>query len=145
MTDEQIRQNAEKYAKQFLEPYDEEYAPIKYVTAQMAHIEGAHSRDNEIEILQNQIDELSEQLKMNAENIQKLLNPWISVKERLPNYPESEYDIDNTYLVRREGGSIAFPAIFRRNGKWYIYDNMQAAEIIAPDYWMPMSKLMKGE
>lgn len=66
------------------------------------------------------------------------ISPWISVKDRLPDYPESEYDIDNMYLVCREGGSLVFNAILRRNGKWYIYDHMQTTEIIAPDYWMPM-------
>ena len=61
MTDEQIKQNAEIYAR---------YNSRARNTAYYAYIKGANSRDEEVEMLQNQIEELSEQLKMNAENIQ---------------------------------------------------------------------------
>lgn len=120
--DEQIKQNAEEYAIQFLEPYDEEYAPIKYVTAQMAHIAGAHSRDEEITILENQLksaisayDRISDESKRisikNAQienelsdyksafqvletEIKRLRNPWISIKERLPEKAIGLYELE---------------------------------------------------
>lgn len=65
---------------------------------------------------------------------------WISVNERLPECPKSKYDYENRFLVRREG-CPAFVAIFHKNGKWYILDNMQYTEIAAPDYWMPIPEL----
>lgn len=40
--------------------------------------------EEEKNCMQDEIEELSEQLKMNAENIQKLHNPWISVKDEKP-------------------------------------------------------------
>lgn len=137
MTDEQIEQRAAEYAKEHYDIPFEDNRTMNVIVSEESYIAGAHSRDEEIRQLHDVINDYSD-------TIEKLRNPWISVKERRPNYPESEYDIDNMYLVCREGGSIAFPAIFRRNGKWYIYDNMQVTEIIAPDYWMPMP-LKKGE
>ena len=84
MTNEQIKQNAEAYAKQFLEPYDEEYAPIKYVTAQMAHIAGAHSRDEEIKDLSVAATGLAKENKELKIKLAELRNQWISVKYKLP-------------------------------------------------------------
>ena len=148
MNEEQIRQNAKEYIENkfptnHLSERNKEYN---------AFIAGAHSRDEEVEELRKH-DTLENKMRIDLINeceqlkqeLDSLRNPWISAKDHLPDYPESEYDINNMYLVCRKGGSVVFPAIFRRNGKWYIYDNMQAAEIIAPDYWMPMSKLIKGE
>lgn len=144
MTDDQIKQNAKAYA------VIETACNSCQRYCERGFIAGAHSRDEEIEELNNQLEARRESLfqctrritELEMEN-NKLRNPWISVEERRPDYPESEYDIDNMYLVCREGGSLAFPAIFRRNGKWYIYDHMQTTEIITPDYWMPMPKLNK--
>lgn len=68
MTDEQIKQNAEEYYDKLdsitIEVEDKPNTIIE------AYITGAHSRDEEIKDLK---------LKLN-----KLSNPWISVKERLP-------------------------------------------------------------
>lgn len=94
MTDEQIRQNADAYAGQFLEPYDEEYAPIKYVTAQMAHIAGAHSRDEEIGRMNTTIRLYANQIAQLRKEIEQLRNPWISVEDRLP-----ETGADIIYLM----------------------------------------------
>lgn len=79
MTDEQIKQNANEFATHI----NRVKAPFSSREYE-AYIAGAHSRDEEVEMLQNQIDELSKQLKMNAENIQKLCNLWISIDDRLP-------------------------------------------------------------
>lgn len=155
MTDEEIKQNAGIFASFGRESFQPQK---EYELLVEGYIAGAHSRDEEIEKLKERLmladesiadaDKWIAKYKLDIANLEakldQLRNPWISVKERRPNYPESEYDIDNMYLVCREGNSIAFPAIFRRNGKWYIYDNMQTVEIIAPDYWMPMP-VKKGE
>lgn len=139
MTDEQIKQNAKEYAHKvnvFAEDED------IYLVAKDGYVSGAHSRDEEVEILQNQIEELSEQLKMNAENIQKLRKPWINVDERLP-----EEEADNI--------SIPVAAITNK-GYWfkgqYDYDNKDWFFSEDPDHldfetdefvthWMPIPKV----
>lgn len=101
MTDELIKQNADAYARQFLEPYDEEYAPIKYVTAQMAHIAGAHSRDEEIKELEKKVSALKTvivtaraTISTQEAIIKDLRNPWISVKDRLPEKAKGLYKLE---------------------------------------------------
>lgn len=120
MTEEQIKQRAEKYAE-------------SYISKTMAYIGGAHSRDEEVEMLQNQIEELSEQLKMNAENIQKLRNPWISVDERLPK-KDGEYVL--VYIPKHNEVFQAFLC----DNEWI---GAPTGEEVT--HWMPIPKLKKGE
>lgn len=129
-TDEQIKQNAEAYAEILAVGNKEHYHTI-YTAAKEGYETGAHSRDKEIDRLndklskqavlleerglirfsnlnaqletenayiKNQIEELSEQLKMNAENIQKHHNPWISVEDRLPERMTSR-DSNGTKMI----------------------------------------------
>ena len=81
MTDEQIKQNAEEYAKAHtpLDNWETDKALAKF-----AFISGAHSRDEEIKELEDRNKVLDMNLvEQQLENLQ-LSNPWISVEERLP-------------------------------------------------------------
>lgn len=103
MTEEQIEQRAKRYAE-------------TYVSKTAAYIGGAHSRDEEIK-------ELEEKLKYADESIadadkwiakyklelDQLRNPWISVKDRLPD--------DNKTVLLWFGGYYAVAVM--RNGKWW--------------------------
>lgn len=100
MTDEQIKQRAEEYASHKLDWSRNRHGENPYLAWKEGFEDGAHSRDEEVEMLQNQIEELSEQLKMNAENIKKLRNPWISVKDRLP-IEECDYDGNRKFVLVR--------------------------------------------
>lgn len=65
MTEEQIKQNAEVYAKERCIRYNEQYG-----ACYDAYITGAHSRDNEIEELMKRIEELEDEVAqlVNGEN-----------------------------------------------------------------------------
>jgi len=142
MTEEQIKQNAEDYINENTQGVVIDANTRNFLLD--VYLAGAHSRDEEITRLSAEIKDDNYVISKLQDELNQLRNPWISVKDHLPDYPESEYDIDNMYLVCREGSSLAFPAIFRRDGKWYIFDNTQIREIIAPDYWMHMP-VKKGE
>lgn len=65
MTEEQIKQNAEVYAKERCIRYNEQYG-----ACYDAYIAGAYSRDNEIEELKKRIAELEDEVVQlaNGEN-----------------------------------------------------------------------------
>lgn len=75
MTDEQIEQNAEEYSKKHYDIPFEDNSSMNVEISEESYIAGAHSRDEEVDRLGNENTELSEQLKMNVENIQRLRNP----------------------------------------------------------------------
>lgn len=83
MTDEQIKQNANKYAIKICEE-----TPIDYSVVSDAYTAGAHSRDEEIrELLEKytyKIDSLIAQKEDLQAECDQLRNPWISVEYRLP-------------------------------------------------------------
>ena len=116
MTEEQIEQRAERYAE-------------TYVSKTAAYIGGAHSRDEEVEMLQNQKEELSEQLKMNAENIQKLRNPWISVEDRLP-------DREETFLCALDNGVYVTDCYDYERNRWNSFPD-------SITHWMPIPTIPK--
>ena len=88
MTDEQIRQNAEicvftentfckEHKKLILTPSEEKIAKDFYIA-------GAHSRDEEVAYLTYRLNDTAEKLQTVIAERDNLLNPWISIKERLP-------------------------------------------------------------
>ena len=149
MTDEQIRQNAEKYADQFISRCfcGEWKDVVLYFTA------GAHSRDEEIKELKEEIESLKENEKelfdgfkkrgtklgeLMKENV-KLRNPWISVENRLP---EEDKDV----FVRKicTNGIFYLVGKVLNGGKWYCYGfGWQDADAIT--HWMPIPELKKGD
>lgn len=78
MTDEEIKQAAANYYEHTITD-DEKY---KYSCECYCH--GAHSRDREVMDLEHLLKAERTTNKVLAEANDKLRNPWISVKERLP-------------------------------------------------------------
>jgi hypothetical protein len=135
MVNEEIKQNAEEYASHKLNWSRKRHNENPYLAWKEGFEDGAHSRDEEIEMLQNQIEELSEQLKMNAENIQKLRNPWISVEERLPEEGKCVFvrTVAGSYSV----GQYIYP-------QWYITGIPSAHGLVSITQWMPILELRKS-
>lgn len=166
-TDEQIKQNAKAYAE-ILAVGNKEHYHVIYTAAKEGYETGAHSRDNEIDRLndklskqamlleerglirfsnlnaqletenaciKNQIEELSEQLKMNAENIQKHHNPWISVEDRLPE------EMEAVLVVTNYGNLDEFHVAYRNDNFWQTSDYMILEDGVQS--WMPIPKLKK--
>jgi hypothetical protein len=59
MTDEEIKQNAEEHANSM---YDKKYQNELWKECYMIHIAGAHSRDEEIKVLKEEIKILRDML-----------------------------------------------------------------------------------
>lgn len=146
MTNEEIKQNALIYATDNYGEYNEHDYTDHYhnnlcnAVSENAFIAGAHNCDWEIEMLQNQIEELSEQLKMNAENIQKLRKPWISVEDRLPH--DGDYDKENIYcfLVRQKCGFI-YNCAFDREEWITVAPDGEEWGVDGVTHWMPIQKV----
>lgn len=89
-TDEQIKQNAKTYAELLTAGNKEHYRTI-YTAAKEGYKTGAHSRDDEIKhitriatIYKEDAQDTMAECKRLHDIIDKLSNPWISVKDRLP-------------------------------------------------------------
>lgn len=155
MTDEQIKQNAEWYSKAVSNP-DFNWRDDENI-ASAAYIAGAHSRDEEVEELKKKLEdmtklknffassldiydkdnkELQDELKMNAENLQKLRNPWISVEERLPERHTPVYAKNNNkswfFALRTDN----------RQRPWYNIVGRCGEKVT---HWKPIPELRKGE
>ena len=152
MTNEQIREAAAKYIV-------EDFEPTGVITEDRlkCYIAGAHSRDEEIEELQEELEsirrgfyERGDKLKelMLANN--KLRNPWISVEERLPE--ESQI-----VFVHMKGGSfdsaLYTSGAFERSLQLKFGMKDEGYTIISWEqkfksnitHWMPIPELKNGE
>lgn len=129
MKEQQIKQNAEKYATKATESLVEKRPA--YIRAYKAYIAGAQSMLPKIEELKKQLAECD---KMYRELQQQ--SPWINAEVRLPK--ENQLVIihtkcNNTYLIKynaHTNQSMEGNFIF---GSGYV------------DYWMPIPELPKGE
>lgn len=148
MTNEQIKQNAEIYAEEHAVRIDnggfeEEY---DYKEQEDAYIAGAHSRDEEISRMQESLDECRRALF-------QLRNPWISVKDRLPE--DGDVVITRIVHVVKGGGEHSesvqhLEQMYR--GRW-LTDSMEQHRrngilydcISEVTHWMPIPKLPKEE
>ena len=59
MTEEQIKQNAERFASVYYHPYDSENNPQYLTVSEDSFIAGAHSRDEEIDELKKQLTSIT--------------------------------------------------------------------------------------
>lgn len=126
MTDEQITQNAWNDLGRYTSCDENEWID--------GYVVGAHSRDNEVEMLQRQIEELSEQLKMNVENIQRLRRPWVNVLNKLPEEdPDYKgYSVEVIGLFSDGSVSKCFCSI--EEDIWFF----EGITCDKPTHWMPM-------
>lgn len=82
MTDKQIKQAAELYAE--LLTGDKEHYSTIYTAAKEGFEAGAYGRDREVMDLEHLLKVEKFTNKVLTEANEKLRNPWISVKDRLP-------------------------------------------------------------
>ena len=90
MTEEQIQQNALKAEKEHGN-FNYQYQGEAF---NKGYIAGAHSRDEEIGRMNTTIRLYANQIAQLRKEIEQLRNPWISVKDRLP-----ETGADIIYLM----------------------------------------------
>lgn len=132
MTEEQIKQNAEKYAE-LLTAGNKEHNRAIYIAAKEGYETGAHSMLEEIE-------ELELSLEAAADVVKILSNPWVNASKQLP--PE---DKDNSgYSVKVIGmfadGHISDCFCSLEEDIWFI----DIFTCDKPTYWMPIPELKKG-
>lgn len=84
MTDEQIEQRAAEYAKEHYDIPFEDNRTMNVIVSEESYIAGAHSCDEEISYLTYRLNDTAEKLQTVIAERDNLRNPWISVKERLP-------------------------------------------------------------
>lgn len=89
MTNEQIEQNATNFAIN-----ETNGIAIKFFPCKNGYIAGAHSRDEEIGRMNTTIRLYAIQIAQLRKEIEQLRNPWISVKDRLPEKAKGLYKLE---------------------------------------------------
>lgn len=158
MTEEQIKQNAEEYASKLVE---RDYHEDMWLDLYDAHIAGAHSRDEEIELLRHTLSQATNMLRNGNDKLladymvqkielDQLRNPWISVEDRLP----EEFQM---VFVHMQGGSfdcaIYTNGAFERSLQLKFGMKDEGYTIISWEqkfksnitHWMPIPQIEKGE
>ena len=157
MTDEQIKQNAEKCADGFIaDSIFKRYLRDTYIA-------GAHSRDEEIKELKRKNVEYfqsmeywqkrarklyirrikqGEQMKELRDELDKLCNPWRDAKKELPEMTEEtrEYKESPAVFICFDDDTVGVAYYSYSWKRW----ESRGAGIPTPKYWMPISKLPKG-
>lgn len=139
-TEEQIKQNAEQYADVFGRH------TTGYYGVKDAYIAGAHSRDDEVAGYQMQINMTADALQQCMDELKQLRNPWISVKDHLPEmFVDSEgitHDFSVKVLVANENNPNYWyvAEYYPDRNEWcclehptYIIDNIT--------HWMPIPNI----
>ena len=151
MTEEQKKQNAHDYTytNNHNWTWSDSGESRVDISAEIsdAYIEGAHSRDEEINELKDRIERQKATISfddLNEEALRKelnqLRNPWISVEERLPE--------DNNTVLLWLGGCYKV-AIIRDNkwwkctgwqigGGWSALDALRTTDVEYLTHWMPI-------
>lgn len=164
MTDEQIKQAADAYAELLTAGNKEHYRAI-YIAAKEGYETGAHSRDEEVEELQEEFESLRKGFYERGDKLKKLMlennklrNPWISVEERLPEkWKRIKVQsgtgeacwawVSKTVFVNAEGwDNDPEKAFYDFDAKiWWseFGDNIENL-FGTPEYWMPIPSLKGG-
>ena len=154
MTDKQIKQNAEEYADAL---YDRKYQNELWRENYGAHIAGAHSRDEEIKELKEEIESMKENEKelfegfkkrgtklaeLMKENV-KLRNPWISVEERLPERIHKDCNYSKECFVHCYDKECEWNGVAQYNyaKQYWEFDNEDCSYETVVQFWMPVPKL----
>ena len=147
-TSEQIKHNAELYANRY-EIRGTSDGEFRYMDKKDAYISGAHSRDEEINLLRDTLQSEQEQSQEHIIELQKelnkLRNPWISVKERLPKKGIGK--IRSAVVLVTLGQSWTAAEYHFGDKRWI--NLLGERETIEPEYWkevnLPEEFLVIGE
>ena len=143
MTNEQIEQNAEEYAKKHYDIPFEDNSSMNVIISEESYIAGAHSQDEEIKELKKKVSALetiivTEKAVISTQEaiIKDLRNPWISVKDGFPKegkcvfvrYGDITHSLySSAYMIEKDLWSIEG------------YGNGEVT------HWMPIPELEEGE
>jgi hypothetical protein len=133
MTNEQIKQNAEKYADKLYEDgrCTESTAP----TIQEIYIAGAHSRDEELENLQIRVSMWKHEAEVAAKELSRLRNPWKDASvEKPPHDPDCDDETSIYVIVRQEQGNVLEAYYDYDNNDWR--DREHNWRLQDPTHWM---------
>lgn len=142
MTDEQIKQNALEYGGCSQEWFDD----VSYIGESTAYdnahsfYDGAHSRDEEIDYLTYRLNDATEKLQTAIAERDNLRNPWINVKNRLPEKLENDC-VSDYVLTRIDGPRQVWYLVNRYNYTIKAWEGCNNNTT----HWMPIPELKKGE
>lgn len=144
MTEEQIKHNAEEYANRY-EIRCTSNGEFRYMDKKDAYIAGAHSRDEEIEVLKKKLEDITilkdffaSSLDIYDKDNRELqnelnihCNQWISVKDRLPKKKDGKIRSDVVLVTLGQSWTVAE---YHFGDKRWI-NLIGEREIIEPEYW----------
>lgn len=144
MTEEQIKHNAEEYANRY-EIRGTSDGEFRYMDKKDAYIAGAHSRDEEIEVLKKKLEDITilkdffaSSLDIYDKDNRELqnelnihCNQWISVKDRLPKKKDGKIRSDVVLVTLGQSWTVAE---YHFGDKRWI-NLIGDREIIEPGYW----------
>lgn len=141
MTEEQIKQNAHDFA--FVET---DGISILYHPCKRGYIAGAHSCDEEIKELKKRLKFADESIadadkwiaKYQLENYE-LRNPWISVKDRLPEKAIGKSERSEYVLCRHKNGN--YYVAYWHVGLEYWYSMPYKIDKNNITHWMPIPEV----
>ena len=138
MTEEQIKHNAEQYANRY-EIRGTRDGEVRYMDKKDAYIAGAHSRDEEINLLRDTLQSEQEQSQEHIIELQKelnkLRNPWINVNERLPKRKDGKIRSDVVLVTHGQSWTVAE---YHFGDKQWI-NLLGERETIEPEYWQEVN------
>ena len=144
MTEEQIKHNAEQYANRY-EIRGTSEGEFRYMDKKDAYIAGAHSRDEEIEVLKKKLEDITilkdffaSSLDIYDKDNRELqnelnihCNQWISVKDRLPKKKDGKIRSDVVLVTLGQSWTVSE---YHFGDKRWI-NLIGEREIIEPEYW----------
>ena len=131
MTEEQIRQNAANYYEHIIND------DAQYRFACNCFVAGAHSRDKEVNDLENALANVNELCHQQRNKIYELRHPWISVDDRLLDIGQKVITITNKGKMLLVARTTQSPHKEEGGWRWEHY-------IGKVTHWMPIPEL-KGE
>ena len=133
--EQEIIQNAEKYAC----PENSNLFNIEKERVMAHFIAGAHSRDEEVNLLRDTLQSEQEQSQEHIIELQKELNKfrnqWISVKERLPKKKDGKIRSDVVLVTLGQSWTVAE---YHFGDKRWI-NLLGERESIEPEYWQEVN------
>lgn len=147
MTEQEIKQRAEEYANKVNAFAEDESV---YFAAKDGYVSGAHSRDEEIKHLEEQLEITACDMIAYKAQVEQLRNPWISVEERLPEKTKGVFSCQVRQLEKDK-------IVYYKDTRGYIHTGYLNAinhwrdldrdnGVIYPvTHWMPIHELKKVE
>ena len=142
MTQEQKEQLARQYADNTT-PFGD-HGGNNWRAAYNGYLAALDARDEEFALLRAEIEDDNAVMKQLKAELAKAQNPWVSVKEMLPE-KLLKSDYSEVVLVRNKNGEVG-KARYCHQGymapRWEHW--LYGSGIPSPDYWMPIPQEPKG-